>query len=34
MRLLELYLEINKIGKEIEKMKDYDELGHFLYYKL
>lgn len=34
MSLLELYLEINKIGKEIEKMKDYDELGHFLYYKL
>ena len=34
MSLLNLFLEINKIGKEIEKMKDYDELGYFLYYKL
>lgn len=34
MSLLKLFLEINKIGKEIEKMKDYDELGHFLYHKL
>lgn len=34
MSLLKLFLEINKIGKEIEKMQNYEELGYFLYHKL
>lgn len=34
MNLLKLLLEINKIGKEIDGMKDYNQLGLFLYKKL